>query len=161
MNGDLMQAKTLCRARRRNGEPCRNPPMAGAAVCRMHGGAAPQVRRRAQQRLDESSEVAVLQILRIMNDAATAPAVRLAAAKEVLDRAGVVGKAELQVDVKVQTWEDVAREILIDVDEPGDGGIVDAEVVEDPTPLPATDEAVEAKERTRVKRARMVRRRKA
>lgn len=45
-NSDLMHADTRCTARRRNGEPCRNWAMLGTNVCRMHGGAAPQVRRR-------------------------------------------------------------------------------------------------------------------
>jgi hypothetical protein len=40
-----------CRARRKSGKPCGNPPMAGGFVCRMHGGSAPQVKRAAAQRL--------------------------------------------------------------------------------------------------------------
>jgi hypothetical protein len=39
-----------CRAKRSNGEPCRGAAIRGADVCRMHGGAAPQVRRAAAAR---------------------------------------------------------------------------------------------------------------
>jgi hypothetical protein len=35
----------------RTGEPCQKWPIAGAAVCSTHGGSAPQVKRRAQERL--------------------------------------------------------------------------------------------------------------
>lgn len=38
----------------RTGQPCRNRAIAGATVCRMHGGAAPQVRRAAERRLAEA-----------------------------------------------------------------------------------------------------------
>ena len=40
-----------CRATTRAGRPCTNPPVNGAAVCRMHGGAAPQVKAAAERRL--------------------------------------------------------------------------------------------------------------
>jgi hypothetical protein len=34
-----------CTAKTRSGKPCRGKPVTGTTVCRMHGGAAPQVRR--------------------------------------------------------------------------------------------------------------------
>ncbi|MFF7690572.1 HGGxSTG domain-containing protein [Streptomyces syringium] len=40
-----------CGARRRDGQPCRNAPMLGGERCRMHGGAAAQVRAAAGRRL--------------------------------------------------------------------------------------------------------------
>ncbi|WP_073927922.1 HGGxSTG domain-containing protein [Streptomyces sp. CB03911] len=44
-------APDSCGARRRDGQPCTNPPMRGADRCRMHGGAAPQVRAAAGRRI--------------------------------------------------------------------------------------------------------------
>lgn len=38
------------------GERCKNPPMKGTNVCRMHGGAAKQVREKAQERLDRMAD---------------------------------------------------------------------------------------------------------
>ena len=40
-------APLVCGAATRNGGTCRNPPMLGGTRCRMHGGAAPQVRAKA------------------------------------------------------------------------------------------------------------------
>lgn len=42
---------TWCHAHRRDRLPCGNHPIRGATVCRMHGGAAPQVRRKAAEQL--------------------------------------------------------------------------------------------------------------
>lgn len=42
---------TWCHAHRRDGLPCGNHPIRGATVCRMHGGAAPQMRRKAAEQL--------------------------------------------------------------------------------------------------------------
>lgn len=49
-----------CSARRTNGEPCKNRPMRGQAVCRKHGGAAPQSRAAAARRQVETEARAVL-----------------------------------------------------------------------------------------------------
>lgn len=40
-----------CSAHTSSGRPCRNWAIQGATVCRMHGGSAPQVRRKAAERL--------------------------------------------------------------------------------------------------------------
>jgi hypothetical protein len=47
----------LCGARRRDGGLCRQPPIRGAATCRLHGGSAPQVRRRAAERVVEARAI--------------------------------------------------------------------------------------------------------
>jgi hypothetical protein len=40
-----------CSAHRRDGQPCGNYAIVGGRVCRIHGGAAPQVRKKAGERL--------------------------------------------------------------------------------------------------------------
>jgi len=40
-----------CRARRTDGQPCGNYAIIGGTVCRVHGGAAIQVRRKADERV--------------------------------------------------------------------------------------------------------------
>ena len=39
-----------CTAHTTSGRPCRNPPIKGTTVCRVHGGSAPQVRKAAARR---------------------------------------------------------------------------------------------------------------
>ncbi len=45
--------KPRCNGTTRKGLPCTNPPVTAAPVCRMHGGAAPQVKAKAQRRIAE------------------------------------------------------------------------------------------------------------
>lgn len=45
---------TECGAKKRDGEPCGAPPIKGGKRCRRHGGAAPQVKRKAAERAQEA-----------------------------------------------------------------------------------------------------------
>lgn len=49
-----------CHARRTNGEPCRAYAIHGGRVCRAHGGAAPQVRQAATERIHRGRAEAAL-----------------------------------------------------------------------------------------------------
>lgn len=44
-----------CRARRKDGQPCRSYAVTGTSVCRMHGAGAGQVKRKARERLAEAA----------------------------------------------------------------------------------------------------------
>lgn len=142
----------LCKATRRDGTPCRRPPIQGATVCRAHGGAAPQVKAKAQQRLLEK----VPKMLRMLNAMASnediAPAVRLAAIRDWLDRAGIDRKIE--IDVTSSTFSEFVAGIVATVDDedlPGlsagfaarlDGiDVLDAEVLDDQAASPAVADA--------------------
>jgi hypothetical protein len=116
------------------------------------------VRRRAQQRILEASDKAAYRLVEMMQDPKTPPAVALAAARDLLDRANLSGKVELEVTVS--KFENVLAEILVDV-ETDDGDLVeyiDAEVVEDLPTKPMTEEQrdalTEERERTRRKAIR-------
>lgn len=132
------EERAYCTARRRSGEPCRNAPMLGSNVCRMHGGAAPQVKRAAQMRILQASDKAAVRLIEMMQDKTIPPAVQLAAARDLLDRAGLIGKQEIELDIRLSRFEQIASDILVDVqaeenDELGsvDDNIVDAEVVDE------------------------------
>ena len=82
------QGRRLCKAlRRHTGEPCSSPAMRGQDVCRMHGGGAPQNRRKAKLRLLELVDPAIATLAREMTQADTS-ADRRHAAIAILDRAG-------------------------------------------------------------------------
>ncbi|QHB37222.1 hypothetical protein QDA03_gp19 [Microbacterium phage Terij] len=78
-----------CTAKTRSGGRCRNAPIEGGTVCRMHGGSAPQVKRRAALRLLELVDPAVATLAREMATASKS-ADRQRAANSILDRAGMV-----------------------------------------------------------------------
>jgi hypothetical protein len=101
----------------RTGNPCKNAPMNGGNVCRMHGGAAPQVRRRAAERIALASDRAAAQLFAFMTDVTIPPAVRLAATKDLLDRAQVTGKTTVEIEVPV--WQQILDGIVATV--PMDG----------------------------------------
>ncbi|RBY95757.1 hypothetical protein DQ237_11390 [Blastococcus sp. TF02-8] len=91
--------------------------MKGQNVCRMHGGAAPAARRRAAERIALASDKAAAQLFAFMTDTAIPPAVRLAATKDLLDRAQVTGKTTVEIEVPV--WQQILDGIVATV--PGDG----------------------------------------
>lgn len=75
-----------CKAKTRSGVQCKSQAITGATVCRMHGGAAPQVRAKALARI----QALVHPALDTMQAALTCEqsAVAVAAARDLLDRAG-------------------------------------------------------------------------
>lgn len=107
---DRMHSQTLCTARRKSGEPCRNYALLGANVCRMHGGSAPQVRRKAQVRLAMSADKLMGQLLEIASDTTVPASTRLSAIVAGLDRAGLGAKQEVSIQVELSTWEKNTRE---------------------------------------------------
>ena len=129
----------VCHGHNRNGDPCRRPPIQGATVCRAHGGAAPQVKAKAQRRLMEK----VPKMLRMLNTIASnedvAPAVRLAAIRDWLDRAGIDRKIE--IDLTSSSFTEFVAGIVAHVDDEDMpalpamyaalDNVVDADVVED------------------------------
>lgn len=156
-SSDLMHADTRCTARRRNGEPCRNWAMLGTNVCRMHGGAAPQVRRRAQQRILEASDKAAARLVEIMQDPKVPYAVQLAAARDLLDRAQLAGKQEIEMGVTVSLLErNIEAAFVYDLD---DDAVTELPDEPDDTPdysaeEAAADAAMEERQAARARRQR-------
>lgn len=83
-----------CVAHKKNGEQCKNAALKGATVCRYHGGAAPHVKRAARARLEKAADLMAQQLLGIAVGAES-EAVKLAAIRDALDRAGLKPPAEV------------------------------------------------------------------
>ncbi|GAA2648537.1 HGGxSTG domain-containing protein [Paractinoplanes durhamensis] len=107
---DLSEVDTSrkCRARsKRSGGPCRNAPILGGTVCRIHGGAAPQTRAAAKARILAAADRAAAQLINFMESPDVPYPVRLAAARDLLDRADLTGKTT--VEVSLAPWQEVLQ----------------------------------------------------
>jgi hypothetical protein len=80
-----------CNATRPTGSRCKREAEDGAVVCDQHGGAAPQVRKRAAERLVMTADQAAQMLVKMMEDTEVPFRVRAKIAQDLLDRAGVSG----------------------------------------------------------------------
>jgi hypothetical protein len=101
-----------CKAHNRDGSPCKKSPTRGATVCRMHGAGAPAVKEAARNRLAMAADGLMQTLLKIAASAES-EAVRLAAVKDALDRAGF-GAAHMVKLAAMQPWEEFLGEIIDD-----------------------------------------------
>jgi hypothetical protein len=76
-----------CTAKTSTGTPCKSWAIQGGRVCRTHGGSAPQVKAKARARLEALVNPAITQLDKRVKDDEN-PGLALAAAKDILDRAG-------------------------------------------------------------------------
>lgn len=103
----LMAPGRQCTATsKQSGQQCRRPAIAGGFVCRFHGGAAPQVKDKARERLAMLVEPALAKLAKLVKQDKN-PAVALGAVKDVLDRNNLTGKTEPSVNVNLTKIERV------------------------------------------------------
>lgn len=100
-NGDPVTRP--CSARRTNGEPCKNSAIRGGTVCARHGGSAPQVRAKANQRLIEMVLPAMRELRKIIDSPDTADADKLKAINMVLNRTGYNERREIDLGLRTPT----------------------------------------------------------
>ena len=74
--------------------------MLGGNVCRSHGGAAKQVREKAQRRLAQAADVLVQRLLSFALDGNVDDPVALRAIQDALDRAGLSPKTAVEIEIK-------------------------------------------------------------
>lgn len=77
--------KAQCTATNRQGKRCGKSPILGGTVCRLHGGAAPQVKLKAAQRLEAYQDKAIDRLFQLIEQTAF-PSTALTAVRDVLDR---------------------------------------------------------------------------
>jgi hypothetical protein len=86
-----------CNATRPNGSRCKREAEPGSVVCRLHGGAAPQVRKRAAERLIMSADHVSQKLLEWLDDPEVTYRVRAEIAQDLLDRAGLIATQVHQI----------------------------------------------------------------
>lgn len=99
-----------CSAHRKTGEQCKNAALRGTTVCGKHGGNAPQVKRRAHQRLEEAADRMAKQLLGIATSGES-EAVRLAAIKHALALGGITEKTAVTVEVETPPWAQALQQM--------------------------------------------------
>jgi len=99
-----------CKATNNRGQRCRYSPIPGGTVCRFHGGAAPQVKAAAMERLRALQHPAIDRLASLI-DQEEFPTVAYAASRDVLDR--TLGKPGEHLDVTIGA----ADELLAKLDE--------------------------------------------
>ena len=78
-----------CNGTLQEGGQCRRVANAGSVVCDQHGGAAPQVRRRAAERIAVNADEAARRLVEWMNDPKVEMRERVKIAHDMLDRGGL------------------------------------------------------------------------
>lgn len=122
-----------CNATRPNGEQCKREAEPGSVVCDQHGGAAPQVRRRAAERVMMTADAAAAAMIEMMNDKSVPYGVRLKAMQDVLDRAGLQAKQVIEIGPKADDpVEKLFQSLLEEPDALAPPGVVAGEVAAAP-----------------------------
>lgn len=87
------------------GLPCGNAPIRGGTVCKYHGGAAPQVKKAAKERLAELVDPAITRLVQLVEQTDN-PSVALGAVRDALDRAGLVKVEKVEVTNYTYAWDE-------------------------------------------------------
>lgn len=102
---------------KQSGQQCGRAAVPGLAVCVMHGGKTQASQEKARRIIAEASEIAALAMVKMVNDKTAPHAVRVSAAKDIMDRGGLKPKEEVSVELS-KFEQIVARgEVLVDLDE--------------------------------------------
>lgn len=95
--------RAQCTAHKRNGDRCNNPPVRGTSVCRMHGGSAPQVKAKANQRLVDMIMPAMRELRRVIDSKTASDADKLKAVNMILNRTGYNERQTIELGLREPT----------------------------------------------------------
>lgn len=103
-----------CKGTRPNGEQCKREAEPGSVVCDQHDGAAPQVRRRAAERVMMTTDLAAVTLIELITDTSVPYGVRLKAMQDVLDRGGLQAKQVIEIGPKADDPVESLFKALLD-----------------------------------------------
>ncbi|MET4781236.1 hypothetical protein [Glaciihabitans sp. UYNi722] len=126
------------------GERCGRWASLGMAVCVVHGGATRRAKTAAAKRIAQASGYAADMLVEFMADPKIDVKLRSSIAQDLLTRAGVNGKQEVEVMVgQMPKWEADLQELFV-VYPDGPATPTKNEVVEDAVIVPDEQAAIEA-----------------
>lgn len=98
----------------RTGEPCKKWAINGANVCGTHGGKAPQVVAKAQQRLREAADRMATRLLGMAENEKVPAYVALQAINSALDRAGVSEQKQIGITHELKPFEQMFSDAAVE-----------------------------------------------
>ena len=133
----------VCTARKTNGQPCTRIAIAGGNVCPAHGGLAPAIQAKARARLQSAADRMAKELLGIATDDDAPAAVKLAAIRDALDRAGLSAKTAVAVEVGPAKGFEQVLEAMVGggsrAESRASRGLTDGDVPNDPADWTATE----------------------
>lgn len=140
-----LSPKRQCTAMSKHtGQQCGRYAMKGLRVCVMHGGATRQAKAKAAERIQQASGYAADLLVEMMANPDIDVKTRTQIAQDLLDRSGVNSKTILQIGIEPpKSFEAFVGDALVDVPvDDDDPNVMDAEVIDDDTPLVPRDPEV-------------------
>ena len=124
--GGAFPQKVRCKAKNRWGEQCRKWAMKGSVVCNKHGGAAPQVRRKAAERIAMAQDDAASLLIKFMADDEVPYSERRRCAEYLLNY-----ENRNQVELMLKPYLQGIDGLIYETGKKPAEDIVDAEIVEE------------------------------
>lgn len=130
MPQDLTESRRCTAKAKRSGTRCARWAILGGKVCPTHGGGAPQVQRSARERLNALVDPALAQLTRLVESPKVLDAVKLAAIRDILDRAGYGKHTRVEVtstsftfSIQSASAEDLASAQVVEIADEDDADL--------------------------------------